>query len=103
MPDWPHDPDSEEGSEVMRKYGHAILAKKIDEDDLPITKAEYAERFGDHPIRIDHETVVSVNDVLEHVEREEFETFPEFHRVTGRAMRRAGYWTFDLGTAADRG
>ena len=40
--DWPHDPDGDEGSEGRRKYGHAVLAKKIDEEaDFPFTAAEY--------------------------------------------------------------
>jgi len=103
MPDWPHDPDSAEGSDGRRKYGQRILADKIDEDDLPITATEYAERFGDHPVRIDHETIVSVNDVLEHVETETFETLQAFNRAVGQAMRRGGYWTFDLETAGNRG
>ena len=101
--DWPHDPDGEKGSEGMRKYGHAVLAKKINEDeDFPLVAEEYVDQYGDHPVRIDHETVVSVDDILEHVEEEEFETFPEFHGAMGRAMRRAGYWTFDLETVAER-
>jgi len=94
--DWPHDPDSEEGSDGRRKYGLRILVDKIEDDEFPITTAEYAERFGDHPVRIDYETVVSVDDVLDHVEEEEFETLQAFNRGVARAMRRGGYWTIDL-------
>ncbi|PSP82930.1 hypothetical protein BRC83_07755 [Halobacteriales archaeon QS_1_68_17] len=95
--DWPHDPDGEEGSEGMRKYGHAVIAKKIDEEeDFPVETAAFVEDYGDDPVRIDHETVVSVADVFEHVEGTEFETFPEFHRAVGRAMREAGYWPYEL-------
>ena len=94
--DWPHDPDGEQGSEGGRKYGHAILAKKIDEDeDFPLTKAEYVEAYGDHPVRIDHETVVSVAAIFEHVEEADFGDFVEFHRAVGRAMRETGYWTYE--------
>lgn len=97
MTDWPHDPDGDEGSEGRRKYGHAILAKKIDEDeDFPLTQAEYVEDYGDHPVRLDHETVISVADVFEHVDQEEFEDFPDFHKAVGEAMREAGYWTYEL-------
>ncbi|MFB6161050.1 MAG: DUF5785 family protein [Haloferacaceae archaeon] len=93
--DWPHDPDGEEGSEGRRKYGHAVLAKKVDEDAFPITREWYVEEFGDHPVRLDHERVVSVADIFEEVEEEEFADFVEFHRAVGRAMRRAGYWFYE--------
>lgn len=98
--DWPHDPDSEEGSEGMRKYGQAILAKKVDEDeDFPLSKAEFSERCGDHPIRIDYETVVSVDDILDAVEEvddvEEFEDILTFHKILGNAMRSADYWFYN--------
>ena len=94
---WPHDPDSDEGSEGMRKYGHAILAKKIDEDeDFPLSRDEYVENYGDEPVRIDHETVVSVEQIFENVDREEFSDFPDFHKAVGRAMRESGYWYVDV-------
>ncbi|MFB6308156.1 MAG: DUF5785 family protein [Haloarculaceae archaeon] len=95
--DWPHDPDGEEGSEGRRKYGHAVLAKKIDEDeDFPVSADEYVDEFGDHPVRIDYQTVVSVADIFEHVDGEEFDDFPEFHTAVGEAMREAGYWPYEL-------
>jgi hypothetical protein len=95
--DWPHDPDGEEGSEGRRKYGHAVLAKKIDEEeDFPLTAAEYVDAYGDHPVRIDYERVVSVEDIFEHVEEDEFSDFPEFHRALGRALREADYWPYRL-------
>ncbi|MCU4716556.1 DUF5785 family protein [Halapricum hydrolyticum] len=97
--DWPHDPDGEEGSEGRRKYGHAVLAKKVSEEDFPLTATEYVEQYGDHPVRIDYETVVSVADIFEHVEDEQFETFSEFHRAVGRAMRENGYWPYELDRA----
>lgn len=98
--DWPHDPDGEEGSEGGRQYGHAVLAKKLDEhEDFPLVKAEFVEEFGDDPIRIDHERVVSVSDIFEHVDVEEFEDILEFHRVVGKAMRSAGYWSYEFGGA----
>jgi len=95
--DWPHDPDGEQGSEGMRKYGHAVLAKKVDEDeDFPLSAAEYVEEYGDHPVRLDHETVVSVADVFEGVAEAEFEDFTSFHRAVGDAMRENGYWPYEL-------
>ena len=94
--DWPHDPDSDEGSEGRRKYGQAVLAKKIDEEDFPLTQSAFVEEFGDHPVRIDYETVVSVAEVFEGVDREEFTDFPEFHTAVGRALREADYWPYRL-------
>jgi hypothetical protein len=97
MSDWPQDPDGEEGSEGRRKYGQAILAKKIDEDeDFPLVTEEFVEEHGDKPIRIDYETVVSVDDIFKGVDQEEFQDFPEFHKVVGKAMREAGYWPYEL-------
>jgi len=96
--DWPHDPDGDEGSEGRRKYGHAVLAKKVDEDeDFPLSAAEYVAEFGDHPVRIDYERVVSVADVFEHVDEDaEFADFPAFHRAVGEALREADYWPYRL-------
>ncbi|MDS0222678.1 DUF5785 family protein [Haloarcula sp. S1AR25-5A] len=95
--DWPHDPDGEEGSEGRRKYGHAVLAKKVNEDeDFPLTAKEYVDQYGDHPIRIDYETVVSVADIFEYVDQEEFSDFPDFHKALGRALREADWWPYRL-------
>ncbi|MFC6865007.1 DUF5785 family protein [Halomicroarcula sp. GCM10025817] len=95
--DWPHDPDGDEGSEGRRKYGHAVLAKKIDEDeDFPLEAAAFVEAYGDHPVRIDYETVVSVEDIFEYVDQESFEDFPDFHKAVGRALREADWWPYRL-------
>ena len=80
----------------MRQYGHAVLAKKIDEEeDFPLTAADYVEQYGDHPIRIDHETVVSIEEIFEGVDVEEFADFVEFHQELGRVMRENGYWFYE--------
>ncbi len=96
--DWPHDPDGEKGSEGRRKYGHAILAKKVDEaEDFPFTAGEYVDQYGDHPVRIDYERVVSVADIFEDIDDDrEFEDFPDFHRVVADRMRADGYWPYRL-------
>ena len=97
MSDWPHDPDGDEGSEGRRKYGQAIVAKKIDEDeDFPLDRDEFVEEYGDDPIRIDYETVVSLADVFDGVEQPEFEDFPELHKALGQNMREKGYWFYEL-------
>jgi hypothetical protein len=93
--DWPHDPDGEEGSEGGRKYGQAVLAKKLDEDeDFPLSKEEFVAEHGDEPVRLNYETVVSVADVFEHVEGAEFESMTAFHRAVGEGMREAGTWEY---------
>jgi len=95
--EWPHDPDGEAGSEGRRKYGHAILAKKVDEgEDFPLSAEEYVSAYGDHPVRIDYETVVSVADIFEHVDETEFADFPEFHSALGTALREADLWPYRL-------
>ncbi|MFC6824789.1 MULTISPECIES: DUF5785 family protein [Halopelagius] len=94
--DWPHDPDGEAGSEGMRKFGHAIIAKKIDEEeDFPLSRDEFVAEYGDDPIRIDYERVVPMREIFDHVEEEEFDDFVEFHQALGRAMRREGYWFYE--------
>ena len=94
---WPHDPDGEEGSEGMRKYGQAILAKRLDEEeDFPLSKEAFLADHGDEPVRLNHETVVSVAEIFEHVDAEEFEDIVAFHRAVGQAMRAAGIWEVDV-------
>jgi hypothetical protein len=93
--DWPHDPDGEEGSEGGRKYGMAILAKKLDEDeDFPLDADAFAAEHGDEPLRLNRSRVVSVADVFEHVEADSFEDIVAFHKAVGKAMRRGGFWEF---------
>jgi hypothetical protein len=97
MSDWPHDPDGDEGSEGGRKYGQAILAKKLDEeDDFPLEIEAFVDEHADEPIRIDYETVVSVADIFEHVDGDEYDDFPAFHTAVGKGMREAGYWPYEL-------
>ena len=93
--DWPHDPDGEEGSEGGRKYGMAILAKKLNEDeDFPLSKAEFVENHADEPIRINYKRVVSVGDIFEHVSEDEFEDIVHFHKCVGRGMRAGDFWDY---------
>jgi hypothetical protein len=93
--DWPHDPDGEEGSEGGRKYGLAVLAKKLDEDaDFPLSTADFLAEHGGDPVRINHHRVVSVADVLEYVETDEFADIVDFHRSVGAAMRAGGFWDY---------
>ncbi|QLG26815.1 hypothetical protein HUG10_04335 [Halorarum halophilum] len=95
--DWPHDPDGEEGSEGRRKYGHAVLVKKIDEeDDFPLRAGDYADEFGDHPVRLDADTVVSVADIFAGIDDDaEYDDIVAFHKAVGAAMREQGYWTYE--------
>jgi hypothetical protein len=94
--DWPHDPDGEKGSEGRRNYGHAVLAKKVDEDeDFPLSREEFVAEYGDDPVRLDYERVVSVEDIFEHVEESEFEDIVSFHKAVGRAMREHGFWFYE--------
>ncbi|WP_439026319.1 DUF5785 family protein [Haloarchaeobius sp. DT45] len=92
---WPFDPDGEEGSEGGRKYGMAILAKKLDEDeDFPLQTADFVAEHGDEPIRLNYRRVVSVADIFEHVTEDEFEDILSFHKAVGKAMRSGGFWEF---------
>jgi len=93
--DWPHDPDDEEGSEGMRKYGMAIVAKKVDEDeDFPLSAEEFVAEHGDEPIRINYQRVVSLREIFEHVDPDEFETIVDMHKAVGKAIREGGYWDY---------
>lgn len=94
--DWPYDPDGEQGSEGGRQYGHAVIAKKVDEhDDFPLSVEPFVEKYGADPVRIDHETVVSVADIFEHVEEDSFSDIVDMHQALGRAMRRGGFWFYE--------
>lgn len=93
--DWPHDPDGEEGSEGGRNYGMAVLSKMVDEEeDFPLAKDEFVEEYGDWPVRLNYNTVVSVADIFSHVDTAEFETKVDFHRAAGRAMRENDMWDY---------
>lgn len=99
--DWPHDPDGDEGSEGGRKYGLAIIAKQLDADDFPLDKAACLERFGDHPIRLDHETVIEASEALDGIDDGPYESQEELLTAIGSAMREAGLWTFERERYAD--
>jgi len=92
--EWPHDPDGEEGSEGERKYGMAILAKKVEDAEWPLDRDSFVEEYGDHPVRINYRRVVSVADVFEHVDGESFEDVLSFHQAVGEAMRAGGFWDY---------
>jgi hypothetical protein len=95
MADWPHDPDGEEGSEGMRKYGQAIIAKKVDdEEDFPLDVGEFVSEHGDEPIRLNHERVVSLEELFEGVEDDEIEDIQTMHRRVGAAMREGDFWEY---------
>lgn len=93
--DWPHDPDGEEGSEGGRKYGLAVIAKKLDDESFPLNREESLEQFGDHPIRLDHETVIAASELLDELEPGPYDTREEYLAAVATAMRRGGYWRFE--------
>jgi len=93
--DWPHDPDGEEGSEGMRKYGMAVIAKKVDdEEDFPLERDVFVAEYGDDPIRLNYKKVVSLREIFEGVEAEEFETIVDMHKAVGKAMRAGNFWDY---------
>lgn len=92
--DWPHDPDGDEGSEGMRKFGMAVIAKKAATHEFPVTKTEFLDAHGDDPVRVNHRSVVSVADIFEYVDGEEFEDVVSFHKAVGAAMRAGDFWEY---------
>ncbi|MHC3437747.1 DUF5785 family protein [Natrialbaceae archaeon A-gly3] len=92
---WPHDPDGEEGSEGMRKYDMAVIAKKVDEEeDFPLSREEFVAEYGEDPIRVNYQSVVALKDIFEYVEAEEFETITDMHKKVGAAMREGDFWDY---------
>jgi len=90
--DWVHDPDGEKGSEGGRKYGLAVLSKMTTEgEDFPLDAAAFVEEYGDYPVRLNHQRVVSVAEIFEHVDADEFETKVDFHKQVGAALRAANF------------
>lgn len=98
--DWPHDPDSDDGSEGGRKYGLAIIAKKVEDDDFPLDLEDFAAEVGDHPVRINADRVVAAREIFEHVDVEEAENKLEFNQAIGRAMRAGDFWDYVPGEKA---
>lgn len=97
--DWPHDPDGDEGSEGRRKYGHAVLVKTVDEDEFPLAIPEYLDEYGEYPVRIDADRVVSVGEIFEGIDATEIDDLQSFHRTVGEAMRANGQWGLDRDAA----
>jgi hypothetical protein len=90
--DWLHDPDGEKGSEGGRKYGLAVLSEMTDEDeDFPLDASEFVDEYGEWPVRLNHQKVVSVSDIFEHVTEDEFADKVAFHKAVGAALRRADF------------
>lgn len=92
--EWPHDPDGEQGSEGGRNYGLAVLSKMVDEEDFPLDRAAFVEEFGEWPVRLNYNKVVSVADIFEHVDVETFDDKVAFHRAAGKAMREHDMWEY---------
>ncbi len=79
----------------MRKYGIAVIAKKVDEEeDFPLDREEFVDEHGDDPIRINYQRVVALRDIFEYVDGEEFETITDMHKAVGKAMREGGFWDY---------
>jgi hypothetical protein len=72
----------------------AIIAKKIEDEDFPIVFDRFAREINDHPVRINHDTVVSAGQIINHVPISEAEDKTEFNRAVGRAMREGGFWDY---------
>ncbi|MFB6114157.1 MAG: DUF5785 family protein [Halodesulfurarchaeum sp.] len=94
--EWPHDPDGKHGSQGKRSFDLAILSRMAPKDDFPIETSAFLEEYGDWPVRINHETVVSVAEIFENVERDRFEDKQEFHAAVGDAMRASGLWKYHV-------
>jgi hypothetical protein len=89
---WVHDPDGEKGSEGGRKYGLAVLSKMTTEgEDFPLDAAEFVEEYGDRPVRLNHQCVVAVSEIFEHVDADEFGTKVDFHKQVGAALESANF------------
>ena len=99
MPDgvdegWAIDPDGEQGSNGRRRYDMAILSNFEPKDAFPMTAETFLQRHGDKPVRMNHDTVVSVRDLIGNVSVETFETKTAFHSAVGDAIREGNYWTY---------
>lgn len=95
---WPHDPDGEEGSEGMRKYGLAVVAKKVDEEeDFPLEVESFLADHGDDPVRLNHERVVALSEIFEYVDEETIADKVSFNRAVGAALREGQFWEYAAG------
>ncbi len=96
--DWPIDPDGEGASDGMRRFDMAVLSGYEPKSAFPMTADEFRDRHGDKPVRINHETVVAVSEILEQLAVDRFETKTEFHAAVGDAIRDAGLWAYHPGS-----
>jgi hypothetical protein len=97
--EWPHDPDGDAGSEGMRKFGLAVVAKKVDEeDDFPLDVGTFVEEHGADPVRINHERVVALEEIFDYVDEDTFSDKVAFNRGVGNAFREGGFWEYAPGT-----
>lgn len=96
--DWPIDPDSEDASDGMRRFDMAVLSGFEPKSAFPMATETFLDRHGDMPVRINHETVISVREVFEQVDPDRFETKTEFHAAVGDAIRATDLWTYDPGS-----
>lgn len=70
-----------------RSYGMAAVANWIDDDAFPLTVTQLEQQFGDRHVMLDRETTVTFADVLDRVDRTEFEEFTDLWRSLGDVFR----------------
>ena len=96
--EWPHDPKGKLGSDGMRNFDMAVLSKMVGKDEFPLRKSDFLEEYGDWPVQINYERVVSVAEIFEAVKPARFESKEEFHRAVGDAMRTLSLWEYHPGS-----
>lgn len=69
------------------EYGMRAVAEWIEEDDLPLTTDDLRGRFGDRRIMLAFDTTVEFDEVLAHVEDEEYGTLTEMWAGLGDGFR----------------
>ncbi|MFW6383992.1 MAG: DUF5785 family protein [Halodesulfurarchaeum sp.] len=96
--DWPFDPDGENGSDGLRRFDMAVLSRFEPKTAFPMDRAEFLERHGDKPVRVNYRTVKPVAELLDGIEVETFESKTAFHRAVGEAIRDRSDWEFTVET-----
>ena len=94
--DWPFDPDGEDGSDGLRRFGMAVLSGLEPKSAFPMSAETFLDRHGKKPVRVNYQTVVSVADLLDGLDGETFETKTAFHRAVGERIRARGDWEYTV-------
>ena len=70
-----------------KSYGMSAVANWIEEDDFPTTKEDLLSRFSDREMMLGYDSETTFGELMEHVEKEEYEDIVDFWGALGDGFR----------------